>query len=296
MIDFKVIICSIVRNIDNYIDNSLILCLKTAQLFKESKIIIYENNSIDRTKLILDKFKCSSRFKIINEDLNDDYMKNNNKLEQITNARNKLIDEIRQPIYNDFHYVIMIDLNTVYWSIENIGECFKNYLEWDVIYGNEINKYGSYYNKYSFRDFDNFLFGPELIGYNSWNKKKYINLEPNRNLIPILSGFGGIGIYKKEVFDRFNYKCQIDDTIIDFYISILKEKYMTIDKDIIKLIENPIDNDENLITTYLYNDETKYIYWKNNSEYISEHVYLNIHLYLNKYRVFIHNKLLYKKC
>ena len=172
MIDYKIIICGIVRNIDNYINNSLILCLKTTQLFKESKIIIYENNSIDRTKLILNKFKVNPKFKIISEDIIET---NNNHLERITNARNKLIDEIREPIYNDYDYIIMIDLDTDYWSIEEINNCFKNTLQWDVIYGHGINKKGFYYNKYSYRDFEKFLFGPEIIGDDNWNKIKINN-------------------------------------------------------------------------------------------------------------------------
>jgi len=47
-------------------------------------------------------------------------------MEQIANARNKLLNEIKEEEYNDFTYVIMIDLDTDHFDSNGIVDSFNN--------------------------------------------------------------------------------------------------------------------------------------------------------------------------
>ena len=82
-------------------------------MFEKYKIIIYENNSTDATKNILQKYIDNDSFKIIMEDIPEDKIKFQSKawayteitgsdhpcrMEQIANARNKIIEECKKDI------------------------------------------------------------------------------------------------------------------------------------------------------------------------------------------------------
>ena len=133
----KVIICGVCKNVGNYLDNCIRAATKIGENFEEYKIILYENNSTDNTKQVLSKYINNEKFKIIMEDFSDEHIKKNSKIwsykeitgsdhscrvEQITNARNKLIEEINKHDYNDFDVIVMIDCST---NIEVVLKGFK---------------------------------------------------------------------------------------------------------------------------------------------------------------------------
>ena len=106
IINQKVIICGVVKNVADKILTSINLCINIGKLFDDYKIIIYENNSTDNTKEVL-KGLNKDKIKIISETIDYDEIKKNSKIwaytqvtgsdhpcrmEQIANARNKLLD------------------------------------------------------------------------------------------------------------------------------------------------------------------------------------------------------------
>lgn len=316
MINQKVIICGVVKNVENMILRSLDMCIDIGKLFNDYRIVIYENNSTDNTKQIL-KDLNKEKVKIISETIDYDEIKKNSKIwaytevtgsdhpcrmEQIANARNKLLNEIKK--YNDFTYVIMIDLDTHHFESNGIIDSFNNrdLNSWDVIYANGKDSYGYYYDKYALRCYSNvFLFGAELYGDNFYIKRNNltINFDNDDNqLIPVISAFGGIGIYKKEVFNDCYYASLIDESITNFYHELLSNlPDNAISPEIMKLLENPCDKfSGGFITTY----KNKNLYWKNCNGYnkpcLCEHTYLNINLIKKGYKIFINPKLHYLHC
>ena len=109
--DIRVLICGVVKNCGDTLDFNLKVAKETGELFCKYKIIVYENNSTDSTKHVLEKYKSDSNFVILSEDIPYDIIKQNSKIwaytqitgsdhpciiEQICNARNKVVNELNK--------------------------------------------------------------------------------------------------------------------------------------------------------------------------------------------------------
>lgn len=297
MLSNKVIICGVVKNVETSIEKNINHALKTGDFFENFKLVIYENNSTDNTKAILNKYANHTNVKIIYENIEGFDKKENNKIwayteitgsnhpcriEHISNARNKLIDEINKSEYDVFTHVIIIDFDSNGWEIPGILDSFNLSSDWDAIFANSNN----YYDYYALRS-NSFPFGPEIIGESFW---KLPNYKFNSELIPVYSAFNGIGIYKKNIFKKFKYNFFVDDDVKQFYRNYLKNN--KISDTIMYNIQNNCD-----VFPYGIKDELTDIFWKSNSGYkgivICEHVPLNFALCNNGYKLFINPKMLY---
>jgi hypothetical protein len=297
VIDTNVIICGVIKNVGNKLINNIEHAIKTGQNFKTYKIVIYENNSTDNTKSILNTYVSNPNIKIISEDVIDCNLKQNNKIwaytevtgsnhscrmEHISNARNKIIDEINKPDYDNYSYVIMIDLDSNGWEINGIINSFNQSPSWDAIFANSTPHYDYYALRTTF-----FAFGPEIIGEPFWNLPTYNFTE---ELVPVYSAFNGIGIYKKSIFFKYRYDFEVNDETKTFYRNYIKNT--PIPENISKLINNKCHKFPDG-----YVDDNTDIFWKSNSGYkgqvICEHVPLNFALCNNGYKLFINPKMIY---
>ena len=313
LIKENVLICGIIKNCEKTISENAEKCIETARLFNKCKIIIYENNSKDGTKNLLKMIQLNPAFKIISEDIPEDLIKSNSKIwaytqvtgsdhpcrvEQIVNARNKVIDEINKPEYNDFKYVMWIDLDSNGWDINGIYDSFKKKDSWDIVYANGLNSSGGFYDRYAFRD-NTRLFGPEITGEYFWSHLPRIEFDKSGKLVPIYSSFGGIGIYKKDLFKKYRYDCMINDDVKKFYRNIfktndkVKEYCDKIDKNLYQIVCN-----EDAKFPGGVKDEVLDIFWKNNSGYnglvLCEHITFNFAAINDGYKIFANPKMTYK--
>lgn len=304
-IDTNVIICGVIKNCSNTLQQNIDLAIETGELFHNYKIIIYENNSTDETKYILDTNRTNSNIHIISEDIDPEYIKKTSRIwayteitgsdhpcriEQICNARNKVIDEINKPDYDIYNYIIWIDMDSDGgWKMKGIKDSFDKKEQWDVVYANGIRSKNNlnYYDLYAFRSPD-YLYGPEIIGEHFWNNLSILTFNMKDGLIPIYSGFGGIGVFKKDIFKCHRYDCLVNDSVKIFYRKI----FDTTLPEYKSLIEN---NDTKFPDGY--KDEETNIFWKSNSGYnkpvICEHVPLNLELINKGYRILLNPKMIY---
>lgn len=308
MISEKVLICGVVKNASLFLQRSLERCMRTGSLFDDYRIVLYENNSTDNTKNILQMYKTHPKYKILTEDIPKEEIKEKSRIwsyikvtgsdhpcriEQICNARNKVLDEINKPEYDEFTYVIWIDLDTNYWSLDGIKEVFHTEQEWDVVYANGMECGNVYYDIYAYRDREEHTFGAEMIGvlYSKHNVRHPFKINPHdSSFIPVVSAFGGIGIFKKSIFQTFQYDCILNEDVKQYYRNVLDTE--PISDSWKEMINKECD-------TFVggKKDETHDIHWKCNSGYdnvvVCEHVCLNLALYNKGYKVFIHPKLIY---
>ena len=299
-INETVLICGIVKNCDKRLNSNLNHAIRTGEIFKDYRIVVYENNSTDNTKQILNNFKSNSKFIIKSEDID---LKNKTnfdlwaytkitgsdhpcRIELISNARNKVIDIINTSEFNNFSYVIWIDMDSNGWDINGIINSFLNKQEWDVVYANNPQKY---YDIYALRD-ERLCFGPEIIGELFWSQLPHFKINPNNNLIPVYSAFGGLGIYKKEIFKEHKFYFKVNNYVKEIYSLLLKNS--TIDERLLNIIKN-----EDIKFPGGIKDEESEIYWKANSGYdgpvVCEHVVLNFELLSQGYKLFINPKMMY---
>jgi hypothetical protein len=132
-------------------------------------------------------------------------------------ARNRILDFVHSTELASFDYLIMIDLDEVNAniSIPALLDCFHLKSNWDVLTANQL---GYYYDLFALRTekYDLNPCGPgeratwnngtdidRLFNIDSGNSKE---LAPDLGLIPVLSAFGGLGIYKMHLFEGLRYE------------------------------------------------------------------------------------------
>jgi hypothetical protein len=301
MILEKILICGVVKNCESHLEQNILKSIETGLLFEDFHIIIYENNSTDNTKNILQKYSSNESFTILSEDISYNEIKKNSRIwaytsvtgsdhpcriEQICNARNKVLNEINLPKYDSFSYVMFIDLDGNGWETDSLSYIFNEKKEWDVVYSNGMERNGNYYDLYALRN-DN-IFGPELIGEHFWNTLRSFKIDKNHPRVSVHSAFGGIGIFKKEIFKKHKYDCMVNNEIKKFIYS----QFPNIKSNHLDFIKNKCLKFPN------GTQDDKYpIFWKANSGYdqpvICEHVCLNYELVNNGYKIFIQPNLIY---
>lgn len=276
----KVVLGGIVRNIER---NSIQI-LKFITLLKneipELEVCIFENNSTDSTKDFLNSIQ-NEFIQIQIEDYPESFFLNSFpgrtytnegcRIHKIAFARNQLLKMIEKKNLTSDDFVIIMDLDinmcpeikVIKFIIENFPD------EADVLFANGIQHNGHYYDGYEFRS-EELPYGPEILGETFWSdthmgkiQKKYI---PEDGLIPVISAFGGIAIYRANAIKGCSYSADVTDTLHEFYSSL----------PIVDL--NPKTHiDGCSLGIYL---KDKKIFYKNNSGYnypvAAEHV--NFHL------------------
>jgi len=194
--DYNVIFAGTCKNIESYVKKSLENIEECGKLFKSFKVIIYENDSTDNTRNLLNKYKKDNYYYIFEDNIEEP-----RRTMRIANGRNKILDKMKE--LGIFDYLIMLDLDDVTNNgtfIETIKTCFQ-YNDWDVLTANQKNKY---YDLWALRM-------PGYIEYDVhgeisrndpveektiiYNKIDHSNFKHN-GLLEVDSAFGGIAIYK----------------------------------------------------------------------------------------------------
>lgn len=297
----KVIICGVCKDVGNYIDNTINTAIKIGEKFEDYRIVIYENNSTDNTKQLLYRYLDNNKFKIIMEDLSDEDINKNStiskynivpgsdntcKIENITNARNKLIDEINKTEYDEYDVIVMIDLDHSDWKVEGvIDTVYKVYNNKKMVF---YGKTSSYYDYFALRSMHSYhsILGPELIGESWWSNlaNKFIRFR-NNDLIQVCSAFNSIGVYSKDIFRHTRYSCVYNDYVKKVYTYILKNNPY-----LLNMFKNELESDCYKFPGGIYDADLN-VYWKNNSGYnkpvLCEHVCFNFELITKGYEIYI---------
>ena len=209
--NYNVIFAGTVRNVEKYINNILIHINECGKKFNDYCLIIYENDSSDKTREILNKNKRQNYYYIFENNVNE-----TRRTMRLANGRNQIlnkVNEINQTNY--FDYLIMLDMDDINESgtfVDTIDTCFK-YDNWDVLTGNQT---GKYYDIWALRKKDvimnDFWIDMKTADENNdENKKKELNhilrnthFDKN-GLLEVDSAFGGIAIYKISSIGQCKY-------------------------------------------------------------------------------------------
>lgn len=202
------LICGVCKDIEPAVPNTIQSIQELGKQFQDYRVLIYENNSKDQTKNLMQKWaEKNDRVIFISETLSEKelispiHKRKMRRTEAIARARNQVMDHVRSSCYDDYKYVIWADLDFLDpWDVENIVDSILNsQQEWDAIFANGM------YDLFAYRD-EEFPIGAELMGEEYWSAidRISVHLDPS-SWKKVYSAFGGLGIYKRDAIKDFRY-------------------------------------------------------------------------------------------
>jgi len=188
MKDKNVIFVGTVRDVEKYIETSLQHIEECAKKFNDYCVVIYENDSKDRTRQLLQELKHHNYHYIF-----EDGVQEPRRTVRIAHGRNRILDTIRALNARSYYdYMIAVDMddrNQTGSYVKTMDTCFQyDTGSWDVMTANQRGKYYDIWALRKKHDMDgDYIYRPDL--------------ERNRNypvggLLAVDSAFGGVGIYK----------------------------------------------------------------------------------------------------
>jgi hypothetical protein len=191
MKQYNVIFGGTCRTVEPNIKNILNHIAICGKKFNDYSVIIYENDSSDRTREILNHNKLDNYHYIFEDNVNEP-----KRTKRLEHGRNIVLDKVRE-INKDnyYHYLIILDMDNVNNDgkfVETIDSCFVTD-DWDVM---AANQEGLYYDLWALRnkDLNHDCWYEHGDGKNICSDIK-INYSSGK-LIEADSAFGGGAIYK----------------------------------------------------------------------------------------------------
>jgi hypothetical protein len=204
----SIVIIGAVRNGEIFLKNLFKNIYQITSYFEKYKIILFENDSTDQTRTLLQSY--------VNKDLNITLLLEDNldkkykyRTERLAYVRNKLLDHVLL-YYSNYTYLLNMDMDDVN-TTPQIAETFHEIFSydpslWDV---QTIHQTKEYYDIWAFRkrgyiEYDCWL---EVrkdiskgISYDIAHQNHVTKYQKpytlRRGLIPVISAFGGAAIYK----------------------------------------------------------------------------------------------------
>jgi hypothetical protein len=230
----KLVICGCAKNCDKYIENSIIKLLELKKIFEKIEFIIFENNSTDNTVNIIKKYP---EIHLLQKNI----VGNNNRIKILAYGRNELISYIFKN-FNNFDLILMTDLDFVLYNFDYtyIQKSLNMYdwNSWDVLTANQL---GPYYDIYALRTNSNKIWDESLLEdcwklinknkekksykelLNKYVKKYQKTINENEELIPVISAFGGMGLYKMNKIENCVYNGDETCEHVEFHKQIIEK-------------------------------------------------------------------------
>ena len=202
----NVIFAGTVRNVEPYIRKALHDIEVCAQQFNDNAVVLYENDSSDETRSLLQKYKRKNYHYLFENDITEQ-----TRTKRIARGRNTIMKKVRKlNSKNYYDYMIMLDLDDVNYSgrfVGSIATCF-GYENWDVLAANQT---GTYYDLWALRkkdDMDHDCWMDVFQHPNDPNAvKKYVtsrlkHYPQQDNLLEVDSAFGGAAVYRLKAIPK----------------------------------------------------------------------------------------------
>jgi glycosyltransferase involved in cell wall biosynthesis len=226
MKDTTVSICSIVRDCGREVAANIPRVEKLRTLFRDSEVVIFENDSKDNTKEVLRKWQQKS-FNV--HVFTDDFGGGNTipsrqqvngnpnfsayRIDKMARYRNNYMQYLNTGgIDRDF--VIVIDLDIAGFDIEGIVHSFGTLRKWDCITANgkslSSRMTSQYHDSYALVEYGQ-INRPQTEEIIYSNQERFSFLKTGMPLIPVDSAFGGLAIYRWSSLEGLYYSSMPND-------------------------------------------------------------------------------------
>ncbi len=213
----RLVICGLARDCEH----SLLLMMnrieETGALFKDYRVLIFENDSKDETRNLLKQWEeKNKKVSLLTCEVPDCKFKerplyewgacHRTRMEKMAYFRNKYLSVVYEQL-SDFDYMMVVDMDIKGpWNLDGMASSF-GYNNWDAIFANGLHtipylaglRYGMYdaaaYVKYG-GDYTVFnSYGSAVKNYFRLNFIECSSLCVGDPLIRVSSAFGGLGLY-----------------------------------------------------------------------------------------------------
>lgn len=217
-----VIVCGIVRNAAGGLKRNIPAINEICSRFKDFRVVVFENDSIDGTKEILKAWAADYPDKVfcMTEDIDKSSTipkagsvsgnpffsgQRNAKMSFYRNKYMEFIDG--HGLIGDYLLVVDLDVYRIY--PEAVFSSFFNCPEWDAVtafgYSTSPRLRRRYHDTYIFQEWDR-RGDVQTESYMSQCAEKYGSLKPGDPWVRVAAAFGGLAIYRFEAVKGLRYK------------------------------------------------------------------------------------------
>lgn len=224
MSENSVVICGIARDCSSQLTKLIPKLENLGAQFKDYKIIVVENDSQDSTGTVISSWAVRNRnvFPImfsktrlgaVQQNMNPGNLRyfNHSRISGIAFARNLYLRELHYHQPTDF--VIVVDLDVMDFSIPGIAVTFHQRDKWDCATSSGLRytlrapfKSAVYWDTYAYEPTDGFSGGVQSLSAIRSSQKYLRERVKNDELIPALSAFGGLAIYRYQFLAEGQYE------------------------------------------------------------------------------------------
>lgn len=223
----NIVICGIVRNAEKGLRRNIPVIVKVLSSFKDYRVLIYENDSVDGTKELLTNWALTHKDKVVIsinqtdpshtipsaksvEGVNPFFSRK--RIDKMANLRNHYMDMLAEHVDKDDSfvpdYMMVVDLDVAQLYYDSIMSSFESAYDWDAVcaFGYSTSPYlrRRYHDTYALTEWgdqDN----PQTEEKVRRNADKYGKLKPTDDWVRLASGFGGVAIYRYEAVKGLRY-------------------------------------------------------------------------------------------
>lgn len=218
--DKKVVFCGMVRDCAKELNHNTTTIEKMGSYFSDYRIVIFENNSKDNTKLVLTRWMSNN--KRVNAIVNDFdetkyqqipkdpsyYLPNcRRRIQKYVDYRNMYMEYLDQMDFES-DYTVILDMDVDRIDVKGFITSFGNKLEWDVITANGYSTSSSlkrrYHDTYALcelGDENNLQSIPDIISY----REIFGPIKKGMPFIRVFSAYGGLAIFKSNILRGMRY-------------------------------------------------------------------------------------------
>jgi hypothetical protein len=245
----KVLLVGTISNASSVLEGELNRVLEALSFFDDVEIFLVESDSTDSTVEKLQYLAgINQKFSFMSLGALTPVLPN--RIERLRHCRNVYVEHIRDRYSNEsLDYVVAADLDGMNPKIskDGVSSCFNNKISWDACFSNQLAGYSDIYALRSkgWQDKDcfvelseknseyinslgsNMIFRNVRIAFNN-NKirqsviySKMRKIPKNAPWVKVESAFGGLGIYKAEIFFLYNYdKRDVSDVLVSEHVDL----------------------------------------------------------------------------
>ncbi|MFI3257869.1 MAG: glycosyltransferase family A protein [Spirochaetales bacterium] len=249
------ILC-LAKNNANRLKKNLRYFDKMQPYFSDFKVLIYENNSIDATKKILNEAKKIYPFlEVYSFDYSEQEINaiapvktapqmTPCRIQHIAYGRNFLLQKLKEKS-NAYEYTLVFDCDALYFNPFKAVKLAYKFVDSDidVLSVNGLTKMLKYRDGYAFRS-KHYPYGPEYLGEIWWTsvlphiQKRFFT----KKLMPVYSAFGGAAVYKTKTYTMASYSALPTDDFIEMQKKFVHDNPHVKDFDKVANPEKPMPN------------------------------------------------------